>query len=321
MGFGKRAPSRLAGLALLAILFVAPDLLADRDTAKTRVSSGVTKYYNGDFAGAEGDFTNAMADDGDDTWAVPYNNRGLARLKQGRFAEALEDFADAKERDSAYVAPYINAAKCYAAQKDWDNAVAQLNAGLVKSPNNPKLLYNLGWVRDAQGNETAAATHFQAAIAANANHTKAKICLGIARARQGDDAAAVTQFYRAITEAETDDFNIQIAAYDLQLLRGNGQAFPTAQAADDYYEGIFLFSVEQYTAAIARLQAAQAAAVLVADVPWMIMWCRTKLRQSTQAANDLQAARALMPTLTVRSRAAGAGVEVDGLPRGPTPVA
>ncbi len=320
MGFGKRAPSRLAGLALLAILFVAPDLLADRDTAKTRVSSGVTKYYNGDFAGAEGDFTNAMADDGDDTWAVPYNNRGLARLKQGRFAEALEDFADAKERDSAYVAPYINAAKCYAAQKDWDNAVAQLNAGLVKSPNNPKLLYNLGWVRDAQGNETAAATHFQAAIAANANHTKAKICLGIARARQGDDAAAVTQFYRAITEAETDDFNIQIAAYDLQLLRGNGQAFPTAQAADDYYEGIFLFSVEQYTAAIARLQAAQAAAVLVADVPWMIMWCRTKLRQSTQAANDLQAARALMPTLTVRSRAAGAGVYVDGVRRGTTPV-
>ncbi len=291
--------------------------LADQATAESEVEAGNEDYFAGDHAAAEAHYTTAIAEQ--PTWIIPRSNRGLARYHLGDLDGAVGDLDDALAIDPNYVPALLNRGKCHAAQKQWADAEADFQAALTRRPGSAKALYNLGWVYDEQGLLGDAATKYQAALAADGGHVKARVALGVAEARLARDANAVADFYAAINAADEGDFHAHLAAYNLQLLRGPGVSFDDAGAADDYVEGVFQFSAEQYAAAAASLQAARAAEPDVPDVPWLLYWTHLRDRDEATAGVHLTRARRLMKGLFVESFGSPAEIYIDGIKRGTTP--
>ncbi len=310
---------RVLGAVLFLVLAAWPQAaLADRAAAEDALRAGNTAYFAADYATAETHFSTAIA--ADDTWAVPYNNRGLARLRQASFAGAESDFEAAKQRDAAYVAPYLNKGKCLAAQRKFAEAETELLAGLAKEPNNAKLLYNLGWVYDEQNRALEAVTKFDAALAADASYHRARVAKGVTQAKNNLVADATASFYGAINALPSGDLTASVAAYDLQVLRSAGIDFHSDQAAQDFRDGAFALSAGLDSLAADELAAARAAESDVAEIPWLQSWCELRRQDGAAAGAALADARALMPTREIRTWGS-ASVFVDGIPRGTTPVA
>ena len=301
----------------LAVLSCAPVALADHDAAKTAINSGNDTFFLRDFVAAEAIYTTAITED--PPWAVPHNNRGLARFKQGNLAGAIDDLTNAISLDAAYPGPRLNRGKCYAAQKQWALAEADFNTGLAISANDARFLYNLGWVLDEQGQYEQAVEKYEAALARSPNHVKARVALGITKAKLAEADEAIEHFYQAIREADSGDFNVQLAAYNLQLLRGPGVSFDSDAAAADYVAGIFLFVTEQFDPATAKFSSARAAESDVPDIPWCLYWTCLKTGQNDRASVHLDRARKLQEGLYVESFVPGATIYIDGVKRGETP--
>ncbi|MBI4915756.1 MAG: pre-peptidase C-terminal domain-containing protein [Acidobacteria bacterium] len=312
-----------AGRALGAVLFLVlaawpQAALADRAAAEDAVRAGNTAYFAADYAAAETHFSTAIAADG--TWAVPYNNRGLARLRQANFAGAESDFEAAKQRDAAYVAPYLNKGKCLAAQRKFPEAETELQVGLAKEPNNAKLLYNLGWVYDEQNRALEAVSRFDAALAADASYHRARVAKGVTQAKNNLVTDATASFYGAINAVPAGDLTASVAAYDLQVLRSGGIDFHSDQAAQDFRDGVFALSAGLDALAANELASARAAEGDVAEIPWLQSWCALRRQDGDAAGAALADAQALMPRLEVRSWHTS-DVFVDGIKRGTTPTA
>jgi tetratricopeptide (TPR) repeat protein len=341
-------------VALLALLLpLAAE--ATRTTAENRVRSGNEAYFDGDYPAAAAHFTAAIAADG--AWAVPFNNRGLAYCRQALFAQGRQDFDDAKLRASTYAAPYLNQGKCLAAQKRFTEAAAELEAGLSIEPLDKKLLYNLAWVKDELEKYDEAIDFYDQALAVDPDYANALAGRAVALAKSGDAGEAVAAFYDRINAGNqgTDslariyrdlamsgdrvdgmaglapgdapphktaaggDVGTAIAAYNLQLLRGPGLAFPSEASAESYADGIFFLSVGHYDTAVDKLELAQAQAPEIADVPWVLAWAHLFRQDGAAAHSGLIDAYALMPALQIDTSSTPADVFVDGIYRDQTP--
>ncbi len=304
-------------MAIMISPVISSTAWAERTVAEEYIYEGNKKYFDRDFAGAEAEFSKAVQEEPD--WAIAYNNRGLARLKQNKTMGAIDDFTFAIELDDSYVAPFLNRAKGYATQKEWAKARADINAGLAISPDNPKLLYNLGWIEDELENHTVALGHYEAALAADSDHLKAKLGAAISHARTGQEKDAIDGFYDVINSAKSGDFIASLAAYNLQLLRGKGISFEHSQDAADYEEAIFYFSSERYPDAVTALESLAFAAPMVADIPWILYWSYFKLGKDENAISALNEARRLMKAVSVDSLLDSAEIRIDGIRVGETP--
>ena len=291
---------------------------ADREAAQTAVKEGNDRFFERDFSAAEASYTEAVSQDPD--WAVPYNNRGLARYKLERLGEAETDFGDAIQRDAAYLAPLINRSKCRAAQSRWSDALADVDAGLAISPDHSKLRYNQAWIYDAQGDANPAADAYEALLALEPEHVGAMIGLAIAYAKTDRTAEAVTAFYEALALAETGDVNRLLAAYDLQLLRGPGVSFVSQEAADAYELGVFHLSTGQHSACQEALNQALALERGSADAYWARHLSYLKNGQEDLAKVSLEQAGTRLERHYIADYAGGADVYLDGLHRGNAPV-
>ena len=281
--------------ALLAVLvlFVAPEsVLAGREEAKTRLQSGNQAFLQSDYELAEYYFS--LAIDEDPSWAVSYNNRGLSRFKRGLFDPARADLTKALDLNANYAAAYLNRGKCFAAQKNFSAAEADFTAGLDLGLNLDNFLYNLGWIYDEQGEYAKAAGRYQSALNANPDHLKAKLALAIALAKQNMTDEAETKFYEVITLANTGDFNTQLAAYNLGLMRGPGLDFSSDQAASSFRQGVFLFSTDQFEEAAQKFQDAADLEPGQAHIPWFKHWCYLRRGLIDQASACLREAQGLM---------------------------
>ncbi len=293
-----------------------PAARGDHAAAVTAVNGGNTAYFAGDYAAAASNFTVAVTNE--DTWAVPYNNRGLARFRLGDLSGAEVDFNAAASMSNTYVAPRLNLGKCLAAQKRLAEAAAALQAGLAIDSNSVPLLYNLGWVRDEQGQYAEAESHYVAALALSSNYHRARAALAVTWAKQGQTSNAVDGFYSVIRGVTNDSIGA-LCAYDLQLLRGPGVDFDSDTAADEYREGMFQLAAQQYTNATARFDAARAAEADVPEIPWMASWACAMNRETNRANAYLAAAAPLMPGVRLDTFGPSASLLVDGWPRGASP--
>lgn len=304
-------------ISVLAISLLPQAALADRDAAEDAVEAGNTSYFELDYTQAESHYTTAISED--PTWEIPYNNRGLTRLKLGLHGQAEVDFAEAIAINDEYLAPLLNRAKCYAAREQWANAITDINNVLAIEPTNAKALYNLAWIQDEQEDYTNAITNYQAAITADPDHTRAKLGLAISRAKDAQTSQSVSDFYTVINEATAGDFNVALAAYNLQLLRGPGLSFVDSQAAVDYQDALLQFALENYSSSISLLITARGMEPALADIPWMLSWAYLKTGDDQTATDYLQDAYLLMTDLTVTGMLDNAAIYFDGIQRGTTP--
>jgi parallel beta-helix repeat protein len=291
--------------------------MADRATATSEVDTGNTDYFAGSYASAEANFTAAIAADA--TWALPFNNRGLARFHQGNFAGADADFDVAKGMDTNYASPCVNKGKSLTAQRRFSEAVAELQAGLALTTNNAGLYFNLAWAYDEQELYSQAISNYTAALGLNSSYQRARLGRGVSYAKQGAASNAITDFYAVINDAPSGDMLTAIAAYDLQLLRGPGLNFNTDNGATNFINGLFSYSTEQYGVALTNLSKAQTTEPGLADIPWMTSWSYIGNRDTNSANVALAQAYNLMEPLTVRSIGNPADIFIDGIKRGTTP--
>lgn len=287
-----------------------------RGPLEDAIRAGNNAYFAGDFAGAESFFGTAILED--DTSAVAYNNRGLARYRQMDFVGAEADFEATKTRDPTYLAPYLNQGKTKAAQADWTAAVNQFDAGLVIDPSSAPLLYNKGWVYDETGQYANALISYDAALAADPTYLKAVAAKAVTLAKDTQPQLAVEAFYHVINTAEPGTMLAASAAYNLQLLRGPGVDFSSDAAAQDFQDGILDYTLSLYDSAATELASAALAENDVADIPWLQMWTEIKRHDTDAADAHLAEAYLLMPTLHVHGSYASE-IYVDGIPRGDTP--
>ncbi|HNX49700.1 MAG TPA: pre-peptidase C-terminal domain-containing protein [Thermoanaerobaculaceae bacterium] len=303
-------------LVLLALLCVPAAARADRATAQGLLRDGNDDYFQGSWEAAEAHYGSAIG--ADDTWAVPYSNRGLARLHRGDFAGAEADFEAAKTRDTAAIAPFINKGKCLAAQKKFTEAVTELQAGLDKAPTNAKLRFNLAWVYDEQERWADAISQYNAALEADPTYLRAVVGKGVSLARNGDAANASAALFGAINAARSGDMLASIAAYDLLVLRGRTLSFTNGAAQTDWKAGLFAMGAGLWDQAAALLSSARASEAALPDIPWLLTFCHLRRQDRAAATSALVDATALLPAIEVRSWEPST-VHVDGIPRGTTP--
>jgi len=317
----RRLINAMVGVITLILLCHENTLRADRTTAESYVYNGNVSYLNAnDYRTAENLFYIAITND--PAWALPYNNRGLARFHQGNFSGADADFEAAKGADTNYVSPYLNKGKSLAAQKRFSEAVTELRAGLAVNSNNAALYFNLGWVYDELGLYTNAISNYTAAVSIKPDYPRALLGRGVSYAKMGDTNNAITDFYAAINHAlpkQGDNMVADMAAYDLQLTRGPGVPFVSNNAISNYADGLFRFSTEQYDAAVSSLRLAQTTDPNVPDIPWMIAWSYLKDRQPAFGSNWMVRACALMETEVFNTLRGGETVFVDGIKKGIAP--
>jgi hypothetical protein len=290
---------------------------APRDHAIIAVYEGNLDYWVADYDAAYIHYTEAIAHDA--TYAMAWNNRGLAWFHRGNFADAESDFDHALTLDLSYAAAYLNKGKCLAAQKKVTEAITTLDLGLARSPGHPKILYNLGWVYDEMGEYDQAIARYNSALSADPAYHRARIGRAIALARKGLQGDAVHDFYTVINACETGDMFAALAAYNLQLLRGSGIDFINDVAAQDFETGVYCMGADLYEYALVNFQNARAAESGIPDIPWLMAWSHLMGRNNVALADArVLEAYGRMPSLTVQSPYESR-IFIDGIYRGDTP--
>ena len=315
----RRLPATCGLLLWLFMMFSPQSARADHAAAGVDIVAGNSSYFSGSYAAAEQSYARAITDD--PAWALPYNNRGLARYHQGNFTGADADFDVAKSMDASYISPYVNKGKSLVAQKKFTEAVAELQAGIVKAPTNKSLHFNLAWAYDEQGNYADAITEYGAALAADPTYYRAQAGRGVSKAKQGDASGAIADLYASINGLSQGDLLAVVASYDLTLLRGPGLNFDSSQAATSFQQGIFQFETQQYTSGAASLRAAQEAERDVADVPWLLCLTRLELRQDDLAKAAFEQAYSMMTPVACRGILQDPNLYLNGILQGQTPAA
>jgi tetratricopeptide (TPR) repeat protein len=209
--------------------------------------------------------------------------------------------------------------KCLAAQKRFVEAAEILEDGLGHDANNVSLRYNLGWVYDELERFADANDQYTQALERDAEHHRARIARGVARARLGLTGEAEADFYAVINGLKKNDTLRQLAAYNLQHMRGPGMDFHDGLAAESFQEGVFSYTTEQYDTALLFLEEAQAFEPDVAEIPWMMMWAFLMNRDPNSGQEALVRSRELQERLIVDSNPPHAQIYVDGMDQGTAP--
>ena len=115
-------------------------------------------------------------------------------------------------------------------RQDYSTALKLLTALAEKSPNDARLLYDLGFTQDALDQTSAAETSYRSAIAADPNFLEPHVALGLLLARSGKLADARAELDKATTLA-TDNPTVKARAY--RALARIDQHTRPSDASDD----------------------------------------------------------------------------------------
>lgn len=129
--------------------------------------------------------------------AVDALQAGLELHAQGRYADAIEAFAEALSFEPRMVAPYVNAAACFAALGAFPEAMEWTAVALELDPDNAANRSNLGNLLEVQGRSDEAVAAWLKALEIDPSFTEAYNNLAVVLARQGDRENAVALFRRA----------------------------------------------------------------------------------------------------------------------------
>jgi Flp pilus assembly protein TadD len=88
---------------------------------------------------------------------------GLQQVSLGQFAEAVESFKKAAEKDPEQPAVWANLGSAYGKLKQWDPAVEAYNKAIALKPNDPALYQNLAGVYSDAGDLDKSKEYFEKA--------------------------------------------------------------------------------------------------------------------------------------------------------------
>lgn len=127
--------------------------------------------------------------------AIAHCNLGIALARQGKTAEAVQQFNEGLALNPDDAKTLDNLGKIFASAGQLDQAVRCFNQALQLNPEDVKTLNNLGATLVAEGKSDEAIQYFQRAVRLRPDYAEAYFNLGNALARQGklDDAEQAYQ--------------------------------------------------------------------------------------------------------------------------------
>jgi superkiller protein 3 len=123
---------------------------------------------------------------------------GILLTKQGRIAEAIEQYRKAIELNPNRAEFYNNLGNLLAKQNQTDEAIEQFQKALEVEPDYAKAHYNLANILTAQGRWDEAIEHYQRALKQMPDSTHAHYQLGLALQSRGKFTAAIAQFQKVL---------------------------------------------------------------------------------------------------------------------------
>jgi len=118
--------------------------------------------------------------------ALAYHNRGVALYQQGDYAGAEKDYNEAIRLSPRYVKAFLNRGILRARTQDAAGALSDYNTALALDPCYAEVYYNRGSLFDAQGDTDRALRDFNAAIRLNPQLEWARAGRGVIRAERGE---------------------------------------------------------------------------------------------------------------------------------------
>lgn len=107
--------------------------------------------------------------------SATYVNRGVARMRDGRYDAALADYARAERLNAEKGPLYLNRGAAYIYKRDFDAALADLEIAVdVTTEDRPAALYNRGIARENTGDLQGAYQDFKEALELDPEFEQAK---------------------------------------------------------------------------------------------------------------------------------------------------
>jgi tetratricopeptide (TPR) repeat protein/mono/diheme cytochrome c family protein len=165
------------------------DYLEPRTKAPGRwIVQGDGLLAKGDAAGAVRAYTEALALD--PTLTRAFNNRGLARSRQGEFDAAIADFTEALRLDPKLAVAYHNRGTAHFKQGEAERALADYTEALRLEPRSARFHNSRGFVYADRGEYDKAVADYTEAVRLDPKFARAYLNRGAAYEKQGDTARA-----------------------------------------------------------------------------------------------------------------------------------
>jgi tetratricopeptide (TPR) repeat protein len=241
----KKMRIKMYRIIILIILFTG---LIAAQNLHPKYEEGMKDFRNGNYQLAESKFSLALEDDFFD--AEIYYMRGLSRLYQNKFHDAVIDFTEAInlkpdhadaynsrglcygyldqkliampdfnkaiELDPEFGNAYINRASLQIANKNYDAAMSDLDKALEYSPNNPELYLQRGRLYHKLDKYSEAIQDFSTVLRKGLKHNKIYFNRANSYFKMGDYENAIKDYSHAI-ERNPDDLealNNRAMAYE-----------------------------------------------------------------------------------------------------------
>ena len=157
---------------------------------------GLLRMEQEDFANALADFNAAIRLN--PNHSNTYYNRGTLHQKQENPADAFADYNTAIRLNPEHAGAYNNRGILHESQEDFASALADFNTAIRLNPNYSNVYYNRGILHQKRENIADALADYNTAIRLNPEYAGAYNNRGILRKRKGDIVGALTDFYVAI---------------------------------------------------------------------------------------------------------------------------
>lgn len=145
----------------------------------------------------------------------------------------------AVEQNQEPLSSQVSEAEAAIAGTDWKTAEAKLDSWLAGHPNDPRALFDAGYVADVQNRTADAASLYRRAVTADPNAFDAHLLLGILLAREGKTEEARPELVRA-TQLDPGEGGPELKARAWRALaRIDRDSNPTA-ASNDLLEALKL---------------------------------------------------------------------------------
>ncbi len=157
---------------------------------------GLAYYRQGKFAQALLDFNKAIYINPD--FAEGYNNRSVLYALKGNFIQALSDSNKAIKLDPHYADAYYNRGNTYNNHHDFNRAMSDYSKAIEISPDFAGAYYNRASVYESQGDFVQAISDYSKAIEINPAFAMAYYNRGIIYVKQENLTKAISDYTKAV---------------------------------------------------------------------------------------------------------------------------
>jgi len=164
--------------------------------AETYLRRGIVWYYKGEYGIAWEDFDEAAGLLPDDP--VPQLWKGMARARQNRWLEAVNEYATALDFNPRFAAAYVNRGLAYMALNEPLKAIHDFNQAIRNDPLDPATYFKRGVAYGRAGKLRVAIDSYSEAIRLKPDYAEAYLNRSVANRRLGQAQAATKDRAEAV---------------------------------------------------------------------------------------------------------------------------